>query len=202
MSMSHLRYSGQPLAVQRAALEAMISAEPVLMAVLERAQKLDLPDWFLVSGAIYNMVWNRLTGRPSLLGVKDADLFYCDTTDLSYAAEDAVICRAVPIFADLPIPVEIRNQARVHLWYEDHFGVPSTPIRSSREGIERFACFTHSVGVRLAAGGAMEVYAPYGLDDMFSFRLAPNRARDNRRTHESKASRQILLWPELTVEPW
>ena len=49
---------------------------------------------------------------------------------------------------------------------------------------------------------ALTIYAPYGLDDMFSFRLVPNRASDNRSTHESKASRQIQIWPELTFEPW
>jgi len=200
--MIHLRYSGRPFEEQCQVLDDIVRAEPVLMTILERARALDLPDWFLVSGAIYNVVWNWLTGRPALLGVKDADLFYCDASDLSYEAEDAVIQRAALMFSDLPVPVEIRNQARVHLWYEGHFGTATTPIGSSREGIDRFACFTHSVGVRLQEDGRLEVYAPYGLDDLFSFRLVPNRARDNRRTHETKASRQVLIWPELTVEPW
>lgn len=200
--MDHLKYSGQAYEAQRDALEAFVRSEPVLMRVLETARALNLPDWYLVSGAIYNMVWNRLTHRPPLNGIKDIDLFYWDGCDLGYAAEDAVIMRAAPLFAELPVPVEIRNQARVHLWYEDHFGVPSSPIISSRDGICRFACFTHSVGARLLDDDKLEIYAPYGLDDMFSFRLAPNRARDNRTTHEAKAARQCAIWPELVFEPW
>jgi len=188
--------------MQAAVLEGIVSGEPVLMEVLARARDLQLPDCWLVSGAIYNSVWNSLTGRPSMTGIKDIDLFYFDDTDLSYEAEDAVIQRAAPLFAHLPLPVEIRNQARVHLWYEGHFGTPYRPLRSSREGIDRFATTTHSVGVQLNGLGDLLVYAPYGLDEMFSFRLTPNRVNDNRRTHETKAARALTIWPELIVEPW
>jgi hypothetical protein len=198
----HLRYSGRSEAEQAAALEAIVRAEPVLMEVLTLVRGLALPDCWLVSGAIYNSVWNVLTGRPSLRGVKDIDLFYFDASDLSYDAEDAVIRRAAPVFAHLPRPVEIRNQARVHLWYEGHFGQPYAPLASSREGIDRFASTTHSIGLQLDGQDRLLVYAPYGLDEMFSFRLTPNRGQDNRLTHETKAARALTLWPELQVEAW
>jgi len=172
----------------------------VLMRTLRQARAMDLPDWWLVSGAIYNQVWNALTGRPEMYGVKDIDLFYFDP-DTSWAAEDRQIARAAEMFDPQP-PVELRNQARVHLWYEDHFGQPYAPLRDSREGIDRFACKTHCVGVRLRAQGRLEIYAPYGLDDIFAFRLTPNPVLDNRATHAAKAARQVALWPELEVVPW
>ena len=198
----HLRLSGQGFEVQRQALEAIIRAEPSLMDVLAGAREMALADSWVVSGAIYNNVWNALTGRPTMTGVKDIDLFYFDDADLSYEAEDRVIKAGAERFAALPIPVEIRNQARVHLWYEGHFGRPYTGLTSSRAAIDRFACLTHAVGVRLDAGGALEIYAPYGLDDMFSFRLVPNRMLDNRETHEVKGARARSIWPEVTVIPW
>jgi uncharacterized protein len=198
----HLRYAGQDQAVQVAALEEIVRAQPELMRVLEVARRLALPDCWLVSGAIYNSVWNVLTGQAAMRGVKDIDLFYHDAGDLSYDAEDRVIRQAAPLFADLGAPVEIRNQARVHLWYERHFGRPCAPLQSSREAIERFACTTHAVGVQLDAGDRLRIYAPFGLDEIFSFRLTPNRRHDNRRTHEVKAERALKLWPELQFEPW
>lgn len=198
----HLRFAGKDHDEQAAALEDVVRAEPVLMEVLVHARDLQLPDCWLVSGAIYNSVWNSLTGRPSMTGIKDIDLFYVDDADLSYEAEDAVIQRAAPVFGHLPLPVEIRNQARVHLWYEGHFGAPYAPLRSSREGIDRFATTAHSVGVQLNDLGDLRVYAPYGLDEMFSFRLTPNRVNDNRRTHETKAARALTIWPEIVVERW
>ena len=198
----HLRYSGASHQTQAAALEAIIRAEPVLMEVLALASNLDLPDWWLVSGAIYNTVWNALSGRGSMTGIKDIDLFYFNAADLSYEAEDVVIKRAAPLLAHLPAPVEVRNQARVHLWYESHFGAPYLPLRSSREAVDRFASTTHSIGVQMDCEGRLVLYAPYGLDEMFSFRLTPNRAMDNRRTHETKAARALTIWPELQIEPW
>lgn len=60
------------------------------MRVFECGRAMALPDWWIVSGAIYNQVWNHLTGRPDMTGVKDIDLFYFDP-DTSYEAEDTVI---------------------------------------------------------------------------------------------------------------
>ncbi len=187
-------------AALRGELERIIRATPFLMQTLERARAMDLPDCWLVSGAIYNRVWNALTGRPAEYGIKDLDLFYFDP-DTSWEAEDQVIRRAAEIFAPEP-PVELRNQARVHLWYKDHFGEAYAPLTSSREGIDRFAAKTHSVGVRLVADGALEIYAPYGLGDIFAMRVVPNTLLNNRATHEAKAARQKALWPELEVLPW
>ena len=196
----HLRYAQVSPADQRAALEQIVRASPRLMAAFRTARDLDLPDWWLVSGALYNQVWNALTGRPELYGVKDIDLFYFDP-DTSWEAEDRVIRAGAGLFAADP-PVEIRNQARVHLWYEQHFGQPCAPYANAREPIAAFACLTHAVGMRLTAEDRFEVEAPYGLGHIFGFRVVPNPARPNRQTHEAKAARQAVLWPELTVEPW
>ena len=173
-----------------------------MRAALERARAMDLPDWWLVSGILYNSVWNQLTGKTSGYGIKDIDLFYFDDGDHSYEAEDAVIKRGEAAFAGLAVPVEIRNQARVHLWYEEHFGVPCPKYQNCGESIRRFASKTHAAGVKLTRGGGLLLDAPFGLDDIFSFRLTPNYAADNRATHHLKAERQMKLWPELTFAPW
>ena len=176
----------------------IIWQSPVIRESLTRAQELDLPNWRIVSGALYNVVWNHLTNRPAMHGVKDIDLMYFDP-DTSWEAEDAVI-RSATGFPTNP-PVEIRNQARVHLWYQQHFGQKIPPLTSVEEAIDVFACKTHSVGVRLE-NDTLDLYAPYGLRDIFALRVVPNPLRDNRATHEAKAKRALLCWPELTIVPW
>ncbi|RVC36567.1 nucleotidyltransferase family protein, partial [Mesorhizobium sp. M7A.F.Ca.CA.004.04.2.1] len=74
--MDPLSYSGLPLEEQRAAFLAIVLADPLLRDALARARTLDLPDWLVVSGALYNSVWNHLTGKPSGYGIRDVDLFY------------------------------------------------------------------------------------------------------------------------------
>lgn len=196
--MHHLRFAEASDAAQMKELIRIIHASEVLMDTLNKAKAIGLPDWWIVSGAIYNQVWNDLTGRPEMHGVKDIDMFYFDT-DTSWEAEDRVIQKGANLFLGEP-PVEIRNQARVHLWYRDRFGRDCPKYRDSRHGIDHFACKTHCVGIRL--GDDLEIYAPYGLRDIFSFRLTPNTILENRETHDQKAARQTALWPELTVIPW
>lgn len=193
---AHLRYSGLTPAEQDRALREIISGSALLQSALSQAAALNLPDWWIVSGAVYQTVWNNLTGRPKAHGLKDIDLFYFDP-DTSWEAEDRVIKSAR---FDLPVIVEIRNQARVHLWYSGHFGQPYPQLTESRQAIDLFACRTHCLGIRLAP--ALDIYAPYGLDDMFRFHLTPNTRLNNRATHAAKARRQMAHWPELVTDPW
>lgn len=202
MPTDHLRYSGADPQAQREALEAIIRNSPVLMDVLGGMRELALPDMLLGSGAIYNTVWNVLTGRPPLTGIKDADVVYFDDSDLSYEAEDAAIQRAAAQFAGLPIPVELRNQARVHIWFPQKFGTPYPQLKSSAEMMLYFASRTHAVAVRLEDDERLNIFAPFGLDDIFSFRITPNPTLDNAATHAAKATRAKTVWPELTVVPW
>lgn len=198
----HLRYAGASDTMQRAALESIVRNQPVLMAVLEGLRALDLPDPLVGSGAIYNSVWNTLTGRPPLTGIKDVDVVYFDDIDLSYEAEDRVIGRAARQFTAIPLPVEVRNQARVHLWFPQKFGMSYPQLRSSAEMMLYFASKTHAVAARLEADDRLSIFSPFGLDDIFAFRVTPNPALDNRKTHHAKAERNQAIWPELTVVPW
>lgn len=199
---NHLRFAGADAATQRQALEDIIRQHPLLMDVLVGLRALDLPDHLLVAGAIYNEVWNHLTGRPALTGVNDIDVFYFDDSDIGWDAEDRVIKAVEAWFVDLPVPVQVRNQARVHLWFEDKFGSPFSPLTSSAEMLGRYASKTHSVGARLLADDRLETVAPFGLDDLFSFRMVPNPVLDNRAAHTRKGERAKAIWPELTLVPW
>lgn len=169
----HLRYSGADPETQRRVLIGIVRAQPHLMRILEGMRTLALPDALLGSGAIYNTVWNTLTHRPPLTGIKDADVVYFDAGDRSYEAEDAIIRKAQVEFAALPIPVEVRNQARVHLWFPEKFGVPYPELSCSADMMLNFASKTHAVAVRLEDDGAISVHAPFGLDDIFAFGSRP-----------------------------
>ena len=200
--MDHLRYAGLPFERQRDILIDIVRGEPIVHDALVAARGFGLPQWRIVAGAIYNTVWNVLTGRPSGHGVKDIDLFYFDDADLSWEAENRVIRRGRDAFSGAALPVEIRNQARVHLWFPDKFGEAYAPLKNSDESIARFSSKTHAVGIRLEEDGRMDVCAPFGLDHIFSFSVVPNRVLYNEPGYTEKAQRALRCWPELTVEPW
>ena len=165
----------------RERLTAILRATP-LVGVLTVARRLCLPDWLVFSGAIYQPVLNHLTGRPLDYGIKDYDLAYFDASDLSYEAEDAIIRRVTTVF-DEPVRsmVQVRNQARVRLWFEAKFGEPYTPLSCTAQALVRFASATFAVGVRLEPDDRLRIEAPFGLADLFALRLRPNpRRKDGR----------------------
>jgi hypothetical protein len=181
-----------------AELEAILRRSAPLMAVLNTASRLGLPDWLVFSGAIYQRVLNARTGRPLDHGIRDYDLGYFDP-DISYEAEDAVIRRAAAAFEPpLSELVEVRNQARVHVWFEGKFGEAYTPLASTAEAVERFVSPLFAVGVRLKADGGMTVIAPFGLEDLFALRLRPNPTRPIPR-FAAKVAQVRARWPQLTV---
>lgn len=73
--------------------------------------------------------------------------------------------------ADLPIRVEARNQARVHLWYRERFGVEYPQLGSTRAGIDRYLTSCTCVGIEVRTG---DPYAPDGLDDLLAGELRIN----------------------------
>ena len=145
----------------RARLIAIVRATPPLMRVLTVARHLCLPDWLVFSGAVYQPVLNQLTGRPLDYGIKDYDLGYFDASDLSYDADDAVIRRVKAAFDEpLRSMVEVRNQARVHIWFEAKFGEPYSPLSCTAEALEHFASATFAVGVRFETDDRLQIEAP------------------------------------------
>ncbi|MGX6648915.1 nucleotidyltransferase family protein [Maricaulaceae bacterium MS644] len=184
---------------QRDFLIEAVRADPIAEAILARSGGLNLPDWALAAGAVYQNVWNALTDRPPGHGVKDYDLAYHDATDLSFEAEDAVIQRCASAFADIPKPVEVRNQARVHLWFESRFGYAKPPYQSTKDGIANYAAAAHMVGLRRGADGAHTLLAPRGLDAVFAMEIAPASAQADTADFAKKSQRMRAVWPELRV---
>ena len=180
-----------------------ILANPYNREILARAPQLALDDAWLVSGCLFQTVWNVLDGREPTYGIKDYDIFYFDA-DTSWEAEDAKIRYAAAAFADLGLEIEVRNQARVHLWYEQKFGVACPQFRSSRDGIDHFLNTFSMVGVS-PEGNGLRLYAPVGLQDVFARIMRPNplwRGNSRRDRYDEKAARWKSLWPSLTIAPW
>jgi uncharacterized protein len=71
-----------------------------------------------------------------------------DEQDLSFEAEASHERRLRGLFQHLPIKLDVKNEARVHLWYEDRFGPAIKPYSSSADAIATFPTTATAVGVR------------------------------------------------------
>jgi len=179
---------------------AAVLCNPVNRIVLGRLSALGLPDAWLVSGAVFQTVWNVLTGRPPDYGIKDYDIFYFDT-DTSWESEDTIIRRTADCLSDIQARIEPRNQARVHLWYPEKFGMSYPPLQQATDGIDRFLAATAQVGIR-QQDADFEVYAPHGFDDIATLTIRPNLCPNFRADlYEAKAASWKARWPEIAILP-
>jgi hypothetical protein len=197
-----MRAGRLPIDEQVILLKAALRRNHTLTDVLARAAGMALPGWYLVAGCLYQTVWNVVTGQPPESGILDYDLAYFDSSDLSWEAEDVVIRAGQKVFAGLPAPVQIRNQARVHVWYEQKFGRFCPPHESTEAAIDTFEATTACLGVHAEPGRQWCIYAPYGLADVFNLTVRPNPVLAPRQVYQAKTARWQRQWPSLTVLPW
>lgn len=166
--------------------------------ILQRLPELAVPQAQLVAGCLFQTVWNAQCGRDLEENILDYDVFYFDASDLSWEAEDAVIQRAAILFADLPIKVEVRNQARVHLWYEQKFGQPYAASQASTDGVDRFLIAACCIGIS-NTGECYSVYATHGLQGIYDGVLAANPNNYLPDLFLAKAQSYAARWPHLRI---
>lgn len=189
------------LSVQIGVLLEILSGNGVLGEVFAAAAALRLPDWYVGAGAVAQTVWNVAHDRPPADGIKDYDVAYFDASDISAAAERDVEARLSQRLGDRAVEVDAKNQARVHEWFESRFGVSISPFVSTEAAIATWPTTASTIGVRRDPRG-VEVCAPFGLRDLLSLTVRPNRALVTREIYVEKTGRWSRRWPLLQVMPW
>jgi hypothetical protein len=191
--------SGEVSAIQ--ILDSQLRQNCALQELLSRYGEIDLPDAWIAAGSIAQTVWNLSAGQPAEFGIKDVDIIYFDPANLSADAEAAHERRLCSLFSNLAIVLDVKNQARVHLWYESKFGYPIAAYRSSAGAIATFPTTATAIGVR-PEEGALECCAPFGLEDLFELTVRANRRQITQAIYEEKVERWRRLWPHLTFLDW
>lgn len=182
-----------------AMLQRYLRANAKVMQVLEAVREARLPSWRLFSGAVYQAVWNALTGRPTDYGIRDYDVGYFDA-DLSEKAEAVSQANVLARISDeMQMHVEVVNQARVHLWFQKEFGRPYAALTGTDDALRKSLFTAHAVGVRLEPDNRLTIAAPYGLSDIFDLVLRPNPELAVVGAHAEKAREALERWPELVV---
>jgi hypothetical protein len=184
---------------------AAILQNPINRLIMDRFATFGLEDWWLTAGCLAQTIWNIKANRAPDADIADYDLFYFDP-DTAWEAEDRVIAECSELFADIAVCVEIRNQARVPIWYPEKFGVPYGAVHAASDGIDRFAYQTSAIGVCKDAGrdgsDAYRIYAPFGLSAVMEGRVIPNTVLPVKTVYEAKVARWQKIWPDLVVTAW
>lgn len=137
------------------------AADKDLMTMLMLIRSLRLKDSWLAAGSVRNFIWNILSGKSGFDAETDVDVIFFDP-DISYEETINIenrLKRAYPSYH-----WEVKNQVYMHLHS------PNTrPYTSSQDAMSKYPERCTAVGVRLLENGQLELFAPYGLDDIFHF---------------------------------
>ena len=182
-------------------LEQAVRSSPVLGPVLDQWGHVQLPNAWLVAGAVAQTVWNSRLCFPLDHGISDVDIVYFDAGNLSIEAEQNEERRIRSLFATSPVQFDVKNEARVHLWYKARFGYEIAPYQSVEEAIASFPTTASAIGIR-QSDKRLELIAPFGLADLCGLVVRPNKVQVDVQTYELKVSRWRELWPSLNIRPW
>jgi hypothetical protein len=182
-------------------LEDILPLNEELYDIIKKASKTGLPNYYIGAGCITQTVWNYQSGLELSNGISDIDFVYFDNSNLSFEAENTTINHLASMITPYKIKLNIKNQARVHLWYKERFGYDIKPYESIESAINTWPTTATSIGVRIEKDKLI-VYAPFGLNDLFGMIVKANKAQITEEIYMTKVQKWIAKWPSLTVIPW
>ena len=169
-----------------------------LMKILDSAEKLQLTNWYLVAGCVFQTLWNNQEKLPLMSGLHDIDLVYHDPT-LALASsliQDKKIENVLS--QEFNLTFDVHNEAYMHVWK----GRKIAPYQSTENAIERFIATVHAIGITKNAK-QITLFAPFGLDDIEHRLIRPIYHPDNsKELYETKVKKWQPRFNHLTIEQW
>ena len=178
----------------------ILNTSPSVGAILRKGDQIKLNNWYITAGAIPTVVWNNLVANPPDKFLNDIDIVYYDGNNITQEAENRAANRVRNLFPEVKHKIDVKNQARVHIWYRDKFGSRIHPYESTEDGIDMWMSVT-AIGVRYEKGH-YKVYAPYGLEDLFSMNVKPNSRIISAEKYRSKIKKWKKQWPEIVAQDY
>lgn len=177
-----------------ATLARLIAADEVRHRLLGAVAGLGLPDCWIGAGFVRSAVWDHGHGRPPGPTWDDIDVIWFDR-DQGGPEVDAAIERRLARL-EPSVNWSVKNQARMHRRNND------TPYRSAEDAMSRWPETATAVALRVN-GRAIDIIAPYGLDDLFSLLIRPTPAFVGAKRpvflERVRGKRWLERWPRLVV---
>lgn len=156
-------------------------------------------DLFLGAGSIAQAVWNFKFDKDPSFGINDIDIIFYNDSNLSEDYEMLIYNQIIKLFQTFSIRIDLKNQARVHLWYSKKFNSQIKPITSIEDAIKRWPTTATSIAIRIKTE---TIIAPFGTSDLLSCIVRPNKTQITRDIYMSKVNKWLKLWPDLKIIPW
>ena len=102
---------------------------------------------------------------------------------------------------NLNVLCDIKNEARVHIWYNPKYGTNREPYVSSEDAISSWGSTVTCIACRLE-NGKFKFCCPYGLDDLFNLTIRPVKRYFQKEQYEERSLRWKKKWNKLNIIEW
>ncbi|MGM0845583.1 MAG: nucleotidyltransferase family protein [Bacillota bacterium] len=141
----------------------MIEDDKWMMDILEAANSLNLPDWWICAGFVRSKIWDTLHGFSTRTEIPDVDVVYFDSSKVDEAHEKVLEKKLAEILPG--VRWSVKNEARMHIINN----LP--PYTSSVDAISKFPETATAIGVKLDEVGNTILTAPHGLEDVLNMEI-------------------------------
>ncbi len=176
-------------------LAALIGRDPQRQRLLALVASLNLPDCWIGAGFVRNAVWDALHGRAPSAPGGDVDVIWFDAANQDRDVDQALERRLLAL--DGAVAWSVKNQARMHAGNGDR------PYTCASDAMRHWPETATATALRYGADGALEIAAPFGLDDLFGALLRPGPcfAHAKRAVFDQRVARKqwLTLWPLLRL---
>ncbi len=175
-----------------------------LMSILDYVEQLNLPNFYIAAGSIFQTIWNYYDNKSLNYGIKDIDIIYFDKNDLS-VEKDIQYFEKIKDYSDskgFNYEIDVSNEARMHLWKKEKNNVDIEPYLNSEDAIDKWIATIHAIGIT-KENNNIKIYAPYGLSDIFSRTIRPIKHNGNsKELYDKKANSWKERFNNLTIVEW
>ena len=169
---------------------------PDMMTILTIIRDLDLKDSWLAAGSVRNFIWNLLSDKSPFDRETDVDVIFFDQ-DISY---EETVSIEKKLREDFPqYHWELKNQVYMHL-HSPH----TVPYTSSCDAMSKYPEQCTAIGLRLHADATLELFVPYGIEDILNFQVSPTphflENEDRMKLYQERLSKKNWQekWKNLT----
>lgn len=175
-----------------------------LIDVLNYIEKLKLPNFYIAAGSIFQTIWNYYDNNDLNYNIKDIDVIYYNNKDLS-VDKDIEYYKLIIDYCNkkgYKYEIDVSNEARMHLWKKEKYNIDIEPYESSEDAINKWIATVHAIGIT-KNNGKIKIYAPYGLNDIYTRTIRPIKHPYNtEEIYKKKAQNWNKRFNNLTIIDW
>lgn len=188
--------------------EKMITNTSYIKALVQVLQitlhqlEIDNFPFFIAGSTIFKIIFNKRFHMPEIYGIEDIDIIYFDKKETSYEREDEIIKTVKGnVTNDIANILDIKNQARIHLWFKQKYGKEIEPYHDIEDVFGRMSTSLQKSALEISKNDTiLRIYDDHFISDVKSMVIRRNnKSQYNESGFLEKAKKWMDLYPDLKI---